>query len=324
MCVLEQFLLAEAELADRCMDHAGLVDAIVDLARLHLGDRLADVEGHGADLGIRHQAARSENLTEAADLSHHVGRCDDAVEIEPALLLDLLDQVFAADEVRAGVARFLFLLALGEHQDPRHLAGAIGEHYRAAHVLIGLTRIDVEAHGELDRLVELGDVASRHQLDRVSERIARRAIDLLGCFAIFLARHRQFPLRYSISIPIERAVPSMLFIAAAISFAVRSLSLVLAISSTCLRVTLPTLFLLGAAEPFSSPAAFSRRLDAGGLLVMNVNDRSAYTVTITGTTSPAMFWVWALKALQNSMMFTPRWPSAGPTGGEGFAAPPGI
>src|SRR5579862_1942049 len=34
--------------------------------------------------------------------------------------------------------------------------------------------------------------------------------------------------------------------------------------------------------------------------------------------------VCALNALQNSMMLTPCWPSAGPTGGAGFAWPPGI
>src|SRR3954454_14700229 len=34
--------------------------------------------------------------------------------------------------------------------------------------------------------------------------------------------------------------------------------------------------------------------------------------------------VWALKALQSSMMLTPCWPSAGPTGGAGLAWPPGI
>src|ERR1700675_4836822 len=34
--------------------------------------------------------------------------------------------------------------------------------------------------------------------------------------------------------------------------------------------------------------------------------------------------VWALKPLQNSMMLTPCWPSAGPTGGEGLALPAGI
>src|SRR5271167_2320312 len=121
-----------------------------------------------------------------------------------------------------------------------------------------------------------------------------------------------------------RAVPETVFTAAARSAAVRSLSLVLAISSTCARVTLPTLFLFGIGDPFSIPAARSNRIDAGGLLVTKVNERSAYTVTITGMTRPAMFWVCALKALQNSMILTPRWPSAGPTGGDGLAAPAGI
>ena len=38
----------------------------------------------------------------------------------------------------------------------------------------------------------------------------------------------------------------------------------------------------------------------------------------------SMFAVAALEALQKSMMFSPRWPSAGPIGGEGFAAPAGT
>src|SRR5438045_6336113 len=33
--------------------------------------------------------------------------------------------------------------------------------------------------------------------------------------------------------------------------------------------------------------------------------------------------VLALKSLQNAMMLTPCWPSAGPTGGAGFALPAG-
>src|SRR4051812_21864841 len=35
-------------------------------------------------------------------------------------------------------------------------------------------------------------------------------------------------------------------------------------------------------------------------------------------------WVRALKLLQNSMMLTPCCPSAGPTGGDGFALPAGT
>src|SRR6478672_2221576 len=45
---------------------------------------------------------------------------------------------------------------------------------------------------------------------------------------------------------------------------------------------------------------------------------------ITGNILPAFSWVLALNCLQNSMMFTPLAPSAGPIGGEGLAAPPLI
>src|ERR1700752_4788654 len=45
----------------------------------------------------------------------------------------------------------------------------------------------------------------------------------------------------------------------------------------------------------------------------------------TGIGAPfSIFCVWALNALQNSMMFRPRWPSAGPIGGDGFALPAGT
>ena len=53
---------------------------------------------------------------------------------------------------------------------------------------------------------------------------------------------------------------------------------------------------------------------------MKSNDLSLYTVMITGSILPADSCVRALNCLQNSMMFTPFEPSAGPTGGEGLAA----
>src|SRR6266540_3559764 len=44
---------------------------------------------------------------------------------------------------------------------------------------------------------------------------------------------------------------------------------------------------------------------------------------ITGIIVPRMLCVASLKRLTNSPMLTPCWPSAGPTGGAGVAAPPG-
>ena len=52
---------------------------------------------------------------------------------------------------------------------------------------------------------------------------------------------------------------------------------------------------------------------------------SLYAVITTGIGVSGMkSAVFALKALQNSMMFRPCCPSAGPTGGAGFAAPAEI
>ena len=121
-----------------------------------------------------------------------------------------------------------------------------------------------------------------------------------------------------------RAVPSMIFIAASTSLALRSGILVSAMARTCSRVTVPTLLRLGSPEPLSMPRASRSSTAAGGVLVMNVNVRSSNTVISTGTMVLPDACVWALNDLQNSMMLTPCWPSAGPTGGAGLAWPAGI
>ena len=80
-------------------------------------------------------------------------------------------------------------------------------------------------------------------------------------------------------------------------------------------VILPTLAVFGVPLPFSMPIALRISTDAGGVFMMKVKLRSEYTVMITGIGSPfSSFWVCALNCLQNSMMFTPCWPSAGPIG----------
>ncbi len=53
------------------------------------------------------------------------------------------------------------------------------------------------------------------------------------------------------------------------------------------------------------PSACLISTAAGGVLVMKVNERSSKTVISTGMIVPVSCWVWALNALQNSMMLTP-------------------
>src|SRR6185295_9744269 len=121
-----------------------------------------------------------------------------------------------------------------------------------------------------------------------------------------------------------RAVPSTVLTAALRSPAVRSGILSFAMASTCFMLILPTLFLLGSPLPLAIPASRLMSTATGGVLVMNVYERSAYTVITTGMMRPSSLAVLALKALQKSMMFTPACPRAGPTGGAGVALPAGI
>ncbi len=77
------------------------------------------------------------------------------------------------------------------------------------------------------------------------------------------------------SMPIDRAVPATDLTADSIDSQFRSGSLILAISSTCFFVTVPTLVLFGSADPFARFAARFNRIDAGGVFVMKEYDRSA-------------------------------------------------
>src|SRR3984893_8127426 len=121
-----------------------------------------------------------------------------------------------------------------------------------------------------------------------------------------------------------RAVPITVRTAESRLVVLRSTSLILAISSTCFFVTLPTLLRFGSAEPWTMPAARSSKIEAGGVFKIKVKVRSVYTVTSTGKIMPSgSLAVLALNCLQKSMMFKPCGPSAVPTGGAGVALPAG-
>src|SRR3569623_1410539 len=132
--------------------------------------------------------------------------------------------------------------------------------------------------------------------------------------------------------PSDFAVPAIVRTAASRSVVFRSGSLTVAMSRNCFVVIFPTLFLFGSFEPLpgvfevARPSAFLIKMAAGGVLVMKVNDRSENTVISTGMIRSSFVWacVRALNCLQNSMMLTPCWPSAGPIGGDGLAFPAGT
>ena len=103
-----------------------------------------DVRRDGADLRVRHQAARAEDLAELADDAHRVRRGDHDVEVHEAFL-DLARRGRRSRRCRRRRPCAAFgLVALREHRDAHGLAGAGGQHDRAAHRLVGLLRVDAE------------------------------------------------------------------------------------------------------------------------------------------------------------------------------------
>src|SRR3546814_11220978 len=103
--------------------------------------------------------------------------------------------------------------------------------------------------------------------------------------------------------------------AASRSAAVRSGSFALAISSSCLRVTLPTFSVLGRLDPDCPPAAFFSSILAGGDLVMKLQVRSVYAVIPVGMCRPgSKFCVAACHALQNARIFSHPGPRDEPRG----------
>ena len=160
--------------------------------------------------------------------------------------------------------------------------------------------------------------------------LGQRGLNIMEFCKAFNAKtqdqEKNMPIPVTLTVmPIERAEPSIISIAFSTSLALRSFILAWAISRTWARVTLPALAMPGALEPEDSFAAFFKKKDAGGVFISKVKLLSENTVMITGIGIP-FSWscVFALNDLQNSMMLRPRWPNAGPIGGDGLAAPAGT
>src|ERR1017187_606662 len=92
---------------------------------------------------------------------------------------------------------------------------------------------------------------------------------------------------YITSTPILRAVPATLLMAASRSKQFRSGILILAISSICFLLILPTLVLCGSADPLARLTARLISTGTGGVLVMKVNERSEKMVITTGMMRPS-------------------------------------
>src|SRR5258706_1977839 len=295
--IFDEFLLFKARLSDGCMQDPRLVDPKFDLAGLPFLYGLSDIHGDGPALGVRHETPGPEHLSELSDFCHRVGCCDDHIDIRPARG-DVLAVILEADVVGSGFACFLVFRGFGENENANRLSDSVGKGHGPAHGLVRLFRVDPEPDRDVDGFIEFCARHLFYELDRFRNRVDLLLIHFFGRSLVPFTLFHAFILTNwfertvipypSTLIPMLRAVPAIIFIAASRSFAFRSGIFISAISRTCDLVTVPTLFRFGSPDPFSTFAALARNTEAGGVFVMKVNDLSEKTVITTGMMRPCL------------------------------------
>ena len=110
-------------------------------------------------------------------------------------------------------------------------------------------------------------------------------------------------------------------IAASMEPAFRSGIFISAISRTLSFEIVATLSLFGTPEAFDRPHAFFRSTAAGGVFVIKLKERSAYTVITTGMIRSPLSAVLALNSFVNCTILTPCWPARSLPEEPGVALP---
>ena len=152
------------------MHDAGAVSAEFQFAGLELVDGGGQVGGHGAGLGVGHQATGAEHPAELGHLGHHVRGGDQQVELHLAFG-DGLHQVVVTGQVGTGGLGLSHFFTAGDHRDAHALTGAVGQGHGGAELLVGVLGIDAEAGVGLHGFVELGGGVGLHQFHRVKRGI---------------------------------------------------------------------------------------------------------------------------------------------------------
>ena len=212
--VLNQRLATHRHTTGHDVQVGQAVHAKLHATGLQLVHDPAHVVGHGSGARVRHQTSRTQNPTQRSDDAHVVRRGHGGVEVQPATA-DSLGQLVGADLIRARVTRFLRPVAAGEHDDALLLAGAIRQRHGTAHLLVRVGGINAQVGVKLHGLIELRRRQTQQHVYSVAQRVLSRAVHARPSLPIppTMSRHAYS----STSMPMLRAVPATIFIAASTS-----------------------------------------------------------------------------------------------------------
>ena len=99
------------------MDDIGFVQSVLNLTCFDVVNRFRNIHGYRTGFRVRHQALRSQNLTETSYHTHHIRRSHHHIEIQPSVILDLRNQLIAAHIISACCLCLSKLVAFGKYKD---------------------------------------------------------------------------------------------------------------------------------------------------------------------------------------------------------------
>ena len=149
------------------MDNVGLVESVLNLTGFDVIDGLGNVHGYGSGLGVGHKALGAKYAAQTAYNAHHVRSCHNYVKVQPALVLDLRDQLLSAYIVCACSLSLVGLRSLCEYQNTNYLAGAVRQHDGSTDLLVSVTSVTACSDMGFYSLVKFGRSILLNQCNRI-------------------------------------------------------------------------------------------------------------------------------------------------------------
>ena len=137
------------------MNDSGFVDTKLYLSSFYFFDSFTHLKCHGPNFWIRHQSPRPQHFTELAHSAHHVRSSHHSFKIHPAAL-NLLNHIFATNNISASILRFFLLLPSCNYQNTGATAKAMWQNNGTAYHLISMFRIYTKTHSDFDGFIEFG------------------------------------------------------------------------------------------------------------------------------------------------------------------------
>ena len=137
------------------MNDIGLVQTVLNLTGFNFLDCLCNVHRYGTGLRVRHQALGTQHTTQTSYNAHHIGSCNNYVEIKPVLALNLGNQLLSAYIISAGSLSLFRTVTLSEYQHANRLTGSVRQHDSSANLLVCMTSVYAQTDMNFYSLIEL-------------------------------------------------------------------------------------------------------------------------------------------------------------------------